>query len=109
MTKKIKKSKNKKSYYLKDRSLIKFILSHSKKLKIDFSKIKIPSFEDFLSTEKEIPFLDLNKYNIDKGYNETLENKNLPKFQLSTINKFIFEDINNYNNSEYKKNSILFK
>ena len=39
-------NKSKKSHYIKDRAIIKFILEHSKKPIIDFSKIKIPSFID---------------------------------------------------------------
>ena len=113
MTKAVRKNKNKKSYFLKDRALIKFILSHSKKLTIDFSKLKIPSFSDFLENNQE--FIYVNKKNITKinifdkfifkeKDNKIFGNKNLPKFNLS------FEDyeIENNNKNEYKINSFLF-
>ena len=42
MTKGTKKQNVKKGYYIKDRAIVKFILSHSKKQTIDFPKIDLP-------------------------------------------------------------------
>ena len=63
MTKHMRNNKNRKSYFLKDRALIKFILSHSKIQKIDFSKVKIPSLSDFLKNNHELNYFDdINLY-----------------------------------------------
>ena len=118
MTKNSNKNKNKKSYYLKDKSLKKFILSHSKKIIIDFSKIKIPSFIEFISEEnKNQEIKNLNNKNIFQTnkniINGTEKNlilncKKLPKFKLSLFEENVFGNINNNTISESKINSFLF-
>ena len=52
MAKKLKKKfKKKTNQYIKDKAIVDFILQHSEKENIDFSKIKIPSFLDYLESE----------------------------------------------------------
>ncbi len=38
---------------IKDKAIINFLLEHMKPSKIDFSKVKIPSFFNFLESEGE--------------------------------------------------------
>ena len=111
MTKHMRNNKNRKSYFLKDRALIKFILSHSKIQKIDFSKVKIPSLSDFLKNKHELNYFDdinilfLKKVLFKDKDNKILENKNLPIFNLS----FKQVNLSIKNNNEYKINSFLFE
>ena len=49
---KLKKSKRKRKF-IKDKSIVNFLLEHMKPAKIDFSKIKIPSFINFLENEEK--------------------------------------------------------
>ena len=118
--KKIKKTniKNKKKikyrHYIKDKAIIKFILEHSKKPAIDFSKIKIPSFmeitkNDYHENEKE----NKNLFNSDDLINKEKVNKKSgfisPKtytFSISNNRQFWF--INNKINIESKIKSSLF-
>lgn len=51
--KKKKLLKKKGIKYLKDKSIIKFILQHEEKINVDFSKFKIPSFLDYLKGEED--------------------------------------------------------
>ena len=55
MSKKIKFQIKRKSSrkYIKDKSLTDFLLRHLKKKPIDISKIKIPSFLDFIKNEEK--------------------------------------------------------
>ena len=49
---KLKKSKRKRKF-IKDKAVINFLLEHMKPVKIDFSKIKIPSYLNFLENEEK--------------------------------------------------------
>ena len=113
--KKIKKKLNnkRKCYYIKDKAIINFILEHSKKPDIDFSKIKIPSFmditnHDFPENQKE----NKDTFISNKLIMKEVENKEIiPNsfmknyFPLIENEKFWF--INN-NNNESKIKSFLF-
>ena len=44
---KLKKAKRRRKF-IKDKAIVDFLLEHMKPVKIDFSKIKIPTFIDFL-------------------------------------------------------------
>ena len=47
---KLKKTKKQRKF-IKDKAIVNFLLEHMKPAKIDFSKIKIPSFISFLEKE----------------------------------------------------------
>ena len=53
MSKPSNKNKGKKraKKFIKDKAIVDFLLEHMKPSKIDFSKIKIPSFLDYLESE----------------------------------------------------------
>ena len=53
MSKPSNKNKGKKRArkFIKDKAIVEFLLEHMKPSKIDFSKIKIPSFLDYLESE----------------------------------------------------------
>ena len=55
MSKPSNKTKGKKRArkFIKDKAIVDFLLEHMKPSKIDFSKIKIPSFLDYLESEGE--------------------------------------------------------
>ena len=115
----IKKKKKKiqthksKCHYIKDRAIIKFILEHSKKPKIDFSKIKIPSFmditkNDFLENQKENKNLFNSKNLIMKEKGNKVSGFISPltyKFRMLNFEQFWFI---NKNNNESKIKSALF-
>ncbi len=75
--------------YIKDRAIVNFILQHSKKETIDFSKIKIPSFLDISNAEE-----DGHNYNQIQNLNQesqatTIQNSsNLPTFGFSLLAEF---------------------
>ena len=49
---KLKKTKKQRKF-IKDKAIVNFLLEHMKPVKIDFSKIKIPSFNSFLEKEEK--------------------------------------------------------
>ena len=49
---KLKKTKKQRKF-IKDKAIVNFLLEHMKPVKIDFSKIKIPSFNSFLQKEEK--------------------------------------------------------
>ena len=52
---------------VKDKAIVNFLLEHMKPVKINFSKIKIPSFLNFIENEKRIPLIQIfSKGNISK-------------------------------------------
>ena len=60
---KLKKAKRTRKF-VKDKAIINFLLEHMKPAKINFSKIKIPSFINFLENGEKvllIPFYLKNK------------------------------------------------
>ena len=59
---KLKKSKRARKF-IKDKAIIDFLLEHMKPVKIDFSKIKIPTFIDFLENGEKMPFSQMNRMN----------------------------------------------
>ena len=80
----LKKSKAKRARkFIKDRATVNFILEHLKPSKIDFSKIKMPSFlESFEEGEKESKQEKENR-------NESNPNRNeMPIFGMSFL-KFL--------------------
>ena len=61
---KAKKSKRAKKF-IKDKAIVNFLLEHMKPAKIDFSKIRIPSFLELEKQEKnEGPSINENKHEI---------------------------------------------
>ena len=73
--KKIKNGKRSKKI-LRDKAIVNFLLEHMKPVKIDFSKIKIPSFFNFLENEEN----NSNIFNDEKIFNES------PKSGASLLN-----------------------
>ena len=57
---KLKKSKRKRKF-IKDKAVINFLLEHMKPVKIDFSKIKIPSYLNFQKMKKKNKFHQMNR------------------------------------------------
>ena len=49
---KLKKTKKQRKF-IKDKAIVNFLLEHMKPVKIDFSKIKIPSFNSFLEKRRK--------------------------------------------------------
>ena len=102
MTKRKGKTNSRKSYYIKDKAIVNFILSHSKKPKLDFSKIKIHPFFNFLKNEDEnkkckddIKLFDSNILYTREKENKMLEPISLPTFQFSSLNNIKFGFIKN--------------
>ena len=64
---KLKKTKKQRKF-IKDKAIVNFLLEHMKPAKIDFSKIKIPSFISFLEKEEKEAILtnESNKQKIFK-------------------------------------------
>ena len=96
---KSKKAKNGKKYkykYIKDKGIKNFILQHTQKPEIDFSKIKIPSFlEDFSKDEESFN-------------NSFLKDINLPIFKFKVIPDIKKEE-EKENQLNFSFNSFLFK
>ena len=74
---KLKKQKRKRKF-IKDKAVINFLLEHMKPVKIDFSKIKIPSYLNFLENEEKKQI----------SSNESNEKKNFQRYSNSR-NTFI--------------------
>ena len=56
---KLKKAKRKRKF-IKDKSIVNFLLEHMKPVEIDFSKIKIPPFLNYLENGGKEPILQNN-------------------------------------------------
>ena len=104
MTKSINKSNIKKTY-IKDRAIIKFIKAHSKVQKIDFSKLKIPSFIDIIENKEGNKSNQFNKdiFNSNdlfsgRNKNNLLNTISFPKFKFSTLSDSKFGFIIKNNN-----------
>ena len=86
----------KKNKYIKDKALIHFIHQHSIEEKIDFSKIKIPSFSNLSETDKddfkEIKSKYLNKNSHNPYIYKNQKNNKMPGFGLSLLNFFVRDD-----------------
>ena len=89
MVKKIKKylKKKTKAKYIKDKCVANFILQHLRKEAFDFSKIKIPSFSEFVINEEE-ESKSFQNNNLNKK-SEEQKNNNLPKFGFSFLNELL--------------------
>ena len=110
MTKSTIKSNIKKTY-IKDRAIIKFIKEHSKIQKINFSKIKIPSFIDIRKNKERNKDYKFSKNNLDSnnifiGENKIISPISFPKLKLSILNYSTFGF--NQNNNNPKIHSLLF-
>ena len=64
-TKLIVKRTERKRKFIKDKAIINFLLEHMKPVKIDFSKIRFPSFSYFQEKEEKNNS-DLNKLFLNK-------------------------------------------
>ena len=82
---KLKKTKRQRKF-IKDKAIANFLLAHMRPAKIDFSKIKIPSFLNFLDDEEKKP----EKQN---GIQDNQNDEGLPILGRTQIN-FFFEDEN---------------
>ena len=110
MTKGSKKNTIIKSYYVKDRAIVKFILSHSKKQHIDYSKIKIPSFIDIIDNKEGEENCKKNNFysntkNIDIKGDKIMKPILFPTFNFCSLKELNLSFINN-NESTFK--STLF-
>ena len=75
---KLKKTKKQRKF-IKDKAIVNFLLEHMKPVKIDFSKIKIPTFIDFLENgEKNSIFPNAS--------NEQKIFKDIPTIGISLLN-----------------------
>ena len=77
MKKKIKSKRERK--LIRDKAIVNFLLAHMRTAKIDFSKIKIPSFMNF-SENEEKSSINLNSLQIQQEINE------IPKLEVSIPN-----------------------
>ena len=70
---------------IKDKAIVNFLLEHMKPVKLDFYKIRVPSFTFFLENEKK-NFYDLNNLKKKKKKDE------IKFFKMSSKN-FDFDDL----------------
>ena len=97
-SKKVKNGNKFKYKYIKNKAIKNFILQHTKKPKIDFSKIKIPSFLEFSNDEesfnntflKDIT-LPIFKFNVFSDIKKEGEKENQVK---TFFNSFLFKENN---------------
>ena len=75
-----------KGKYLEDESIKNFILQHSQKIDIDFSKIKIPSFLNCLKEKKKKPKIKIIN---PASFINILSDFQLPKYSVNTLNESI--------------------
>ena len=89
--------------YIEDEAIVNFLLQHLEPKKIDFSKIKIPSFLDDCSDSNE----NTTTHNaVEEVSNEEQKPKQLPVFGLNLFNELK----NDGNQSEDNKfSSFIFK
>ena len=80
MKKKIKSKRERK--LIRDKAIVNFLLAHMRTAKIDFSKIKIPSFMNF-SENEEKSSINLNSLQIQQEINES------PKLEISIQNRLL--------------------
>ena len=71
---KLKKTKKQRKF-IKDKAIVNFLLEHMKPVKIDFSKIKIPSFNSFLEKEEKEAISQMNRMN--KKFSKIIHNRNI--------------------------------
>ena len=110
MTKCNKRCKHQKCKYIKDKSLVKFLMQHYKKQTLDFSKIKISSFLDSLNNKEEEKenCIDANMIRIKNKMSETISFPKFPTFKFSLLKDSSFCNINNSSINVPKINSRLF-
>lgn len=70
--------------YIEDESIKHFILQHSQKIDIDFSKIKIPSFCTCLKKNKKKPKI---KKLEPASFIDILSDIRLPEYSINTLNE----------------------
>lgn len=107
MGKRIKRffKKRHSSKYIKDKAIINFILQHSEEEKIDYSKIKIPSF--FNSSDSEVNGIKTNRQN---NLNESDEAPEDPKLiEMGKIPNFNFSLLSFFGRDEKTENMPNFK
>ena len=75
---KLKKAKRARKF-IKDKDIVDFLLEHMKPVKIDFSKIKIPTFIDFLENGEKNSIFS-NESNEQKIF------KDIPTMGISLLN-----------------------
>ena len=90
MSKKDRKQNKKKAKkkYIKDKAIVDFILQHSIKEPIDFSKIKIPSFLDSNTDDEKSTIITKSDSNKNYECFAFKRGKNLPIFGFSLLNEF---------------------
>ena len=89
--------------YIKDEAIVNFLLQHSESKKIDFSKIKIPSFFDDCNDSNENT---TTQSALEQVHNNEQKPKQLPVFGLNLFNELK----NDGNQSEdHKFSSSIFK
>ena len=111
MVKKFKNQikRNKKYKYIEDKALIKLILQHSKKEKIDYSKFKISSFLECLNNEEEDEIIFSRENNLNKEsdiYVNKNNNNKISTFGLSFL-ECNSRDLNSTN--KFKFSSSIFQ
>ena len=103
--KNLRRNKGKvKRNYIKDKAVVEFILQHSQKERIDFSKIKIPSFLD-ISADEERPTV-LEQFDSNKNQGEEGDEEINNKYIKQNINKI--QQPPNMNSSKKQKNANLW-
>ena len=110
MAKKLKKKfKKKTNKYIKDKAIVDFILQHSEKENIDFSKIKIPSFSGCTSNEED-DIKSIKSDNLNEKFDQiNIQEKNkIPNFRFSLLD-FFSKDENNNNRRIPEFKSTFFK
>ena len=86
----------KKTKYFKDKAIINFLLQHLKEEKIDFSKVKISSFSDEISSENEEFKLFQKKDQIQSPEMANVpQKKKLPIFGFNLLNNYAIDDSTN--------------
>lgn len=108
MGKRIKRffKKRHSSKYIKDKAIINFILQHSEEEKIDYSKIKIPSFHD--SSDSEVDGIKTNRQNNLNESGEAPE-ENPKLIEIGKIPNFNFSLLNFFGKDEKTENMPNFK
>ena len=78
---KVKKAKRERKF-IKDKAIVNFLLEHMKPIKINFSKIKIPSFINFIENEQKETLL------IQTFFKDKTAQKENPIVGKSLLNAF---------------------
>ena len=87
--------------FIKDKALVNFILQHSIKAKINFSKIKIHSFSNYIHRKEN----DCKYINKNFELEEKQNNREIPDFRFSLL---IFFSIGKRTEKTPKFKSFIF-